>query len=74
MNEKIKELDTKSMWVDVTKELENIEPVTREEALSHVTKRLDSEIFIERNCSSLKTEDQIQRISLIKQYIQDHLT
>jgi hypothetical protein len=40
-------------WVDLTKELKTIEPVTREEALTHVTKRLESEIFIERNCSSL---------------------
>jgi hypothetical protein len=60
-------------WVDLTKELKTIEPVTREEALTHVTKRLESEIFIERNCSSLKTEDQIARLTLIMQYVKDNL-
>ncbi len=60
-------------WVDLTKELKTIKPVTREEALNHVVKRLESEIFIERNCSSLKTEDQIARLTFIMQYIKDNL-
>lgn len=61
-----------TVWIDLTKE-EKIKPVTRDEALAHVTKKLESEIFIERNCSSLKTEDQIARLTLILQYIKDNL-
>lgn len=72
--DEMKELNKKAFWFDATKELEKIEPVTREEALKHVVKRLESEIFIERNCSSLKTEDEIGRISLILQYVKDYLT
>src|SRR5688572_2925742 len=60
-------------WVDISKELKQIEPVTRKEALDHIVKRLESEIFIERNCSSLKTEDQIARLTLIMQYVKDNL-
>lgn len=52
---------------------ENQTLVTREEALAWTNKHADSEIFIERNCSSLKTEDQIHRIAMIKEYIKENL-
>ncbi len=66
--------DNNTVWIDLSKGLEpTTKPVTRQEALNHVVKKLESEIFIERNCSSLKTEDQIARLTLIMQYVKENL-
>lgn len=52
---------------------ENEIPVTREECLAYINKQMDSHIFVERNCSSLMSEGQIIRLSMIKEYIRDNL-
>lgn len=71
-----KELSKEGDWMAISRpekpEVEE-EPVTLEEALNWASKHADSEIFIERNCSTLKTEDQIHRIAMIKEYIKKNL-
>lgn len=65
--------DKDMVWtIPQQKEPDN-KPVTREEVLDYINKRMDSHIFIERNCSSLMNEDQILRLSKIKEYIGEHL-
>ena len=67
-----KDLQITENWIP-TPTLSDESPITREEALEYITKKMDSHIFIERNCSSLMNEDQIIRLSKIKEYIKENL-
>lgn len=49
------------------------EPVTKQEIMDWIQKYADSEIFLIRNISSLRTEQEAQRIRKYQEYIREHL-
>jgi hypothetical protein len=65
---------TSEIWTDKSKDDTPEPPVTKEEALQEFNKMMDRRIFIERNQSTLMSEDQIIRLSKIKEYVGSHLT
>ena len=61
------------IWFPKDEPLELEEPITREEILNWINKKIDSEVFVVRNCTSLYPEDFAQRLRLYQQYIRLHL-
>lgn len=58
--------------VDVTNSSKD-NPVTRDEALSYIIKKIDTDVFTYRNLSGRKTQDEIARFREIEQYIKENL-